>query len=83
MSTERSKHLRLSDYDGDSAEIVRLDLPEAEAQRLKSMGIFEGQSIELCRTGDPLILTAAGGRVAIAREVARQIVVQASDPRAA
>lgn len=83
MSNQASKHFRLSDYRGDSAEIVRLDLPEAETLRLKSLGIFAGQSIELRKAGNPLILTAAGGRVAIAAEVARQIVVQSSDHRAA
>ena len=68
MFNSGSKPLRLSEFDGDSAEILRLEMDEAASQRLKSMGIFEGQSIKLCKAGNALILIAAGGRVAIGPE---------------
>lgn len=75
---------KLSDFiPGQTAEILRLDLPEAEAQRLKGMGIFAGQSIEIRKTGDNFIVTAAGGRIAIARQIARHILVLPTNPQAA
>ena len=83
MSVPASKPLSLSDYEGQTAQVVRLDLPATEALRLKSMGVFVGQSIVVRKLGNPLILTAAGGRIAIAREVARHILVQVGDDQAA
>ena len=83
MSSAKTQPQPLSDFVGDSALIVRLKLGHSEAQRLKSMGIFEGQSVQLCKTGNALVLSAAGGRVAIAEEVAQQILVQALEQRAA
>ena len=60
-----------------SCQIVSLNLSGASAQRLKALGIFEGQTVSVQKRGNPLILKAAGGRVAIAKEIASQIVVQA------
>jgi Fe2+ transport system protein FeoA len=55
-----------------------LDLPDTSALRLKALGIFEGQRIELAKRGSPMIVKAAGGRVAIAEEIARRILVRAA-----
>ena len=76
--TSSRRSFRLSEFRGESAQIVALDLPEAESKRLKCMGLFIGQSIRLQKTGSPMILTAAGSRVAIAQEIARRIMVQAN-----
>ena len=73
----------LSEFRGQNALILHLNLPESEARRLRCLGIFEGQSIELQKSGSPMILFVAGGRVAISQEIARRIVVQASDHQAA
>ena len=73
----------LSEFRGQNAQILHLNLTESEARRLRCLGIFEGQSIELQKAGSPMILSAAGGRVAISQEIARRIVVQASDHQAA
>lgn len=75
----------LAEFGGRTAQIVQLNLPAAEEHRLKSLGLFEGQSIEVQKTetGSPLILTAAGSRVAIAHEIAARILVRPSDNRAA
>jgi len=79
---DSSGAFRLSEYRGKSAVVAYLDLPDAEARRLKRLGIFEGQLIEFRRAGAVLILKAIGGRVAIAQEVAQQIVVQSAEIQA-
>ena len=66
----------LDHFTGHDGEIVRLDLPEACAIRLKSLGLFEGQRVELARGGNPMILKAAGGRIAVAGEIAKGIFLR-------
>lgn len=61
--------------------VAQLELPQAASNRLQSMGIYEGQFVQLCRVGRNVILTAAGGRVAITDELARHILVQSPDGR--
>jgi Fe2+ transport system protein FeoA len=46
---------------------------------LKALGLFEGQQVQLSRRGNPLILKAAGSRIAVAGEIAQQIFVRATD----
>ncbi len=58
------------------AVIEKLDLPLETGNRLKSLGVFEGQRIELARQGNPLIIKAAGSRVAIAQTLAKCILVR-------
>lgn len=70
---------RLTRQSGQLAQvgkIVRLDLPDALANRLKAMGLFEGQDVAVSRGGNPMIVKAAGGKIAVAAELARQIMVQ-------
>ncbi len=62
----------------ETGVVERLDLVEADANRLKAMGIFAGQRIELARRGNPMIVKAAGGRVAIAGPIAAKILVRAA-----
>ena len=66
----------LSEYDGRHALVHRLNLPELESVRLKSLGIFEGQEITIQRTGSAVIILAAGGRIAVSDEIAKKIIVQ-------
>jgi Fe2+ transport system protein FeoA len=68
----------LDHFSGNTGEIARLDLPEACAIRLKSLGLFEGQQVELTRSGNPLILKAAGGKIAVAGEIAKGIFMRAA-----
>ncbi|TWT98822.1 FeoA family protein [Neorhodopirellula pilleata] len=70
--------ITLDHFTGRDGEIVRLDLPEACATRLKSLGLFEGQRVELARGGNPMILKAAGGRIAVAGEIAKGIFLRAA-----
>ncbi|MFG0264501.1 MAG: ferrous iron transport protein A [Rhodopirellula sp. JB055] len=71
--------LALDRCGSNCAEIIRLDLPESCASRLKALGLFEGQQVQLSRRGNPLILKAAGSRIAVAGEIAQQIFVRATD----
>lgn len=59
--------------------VEKLDLEPTSANRLKAMGVFEGQQIELTRQGNPLIVKAAGSRVAIAADLAKRILVRDVD----
>jgi len=61
------------------AVIDRLDLTVEAGNRLKSLGIFVGQRIELARQGNPLIIKAAGSRVAIAQALAKCILVREAE----
>jgi hypothetical protein len=43
---------------------------------LKSLGLFEGQQVQLARVGNPLIVKAAGGKIAVAGEIAKGIYMR-------
>ncbi len=68
--------ISLDQFVGTAGEIARLDLPEACANRLKSLGLFEGQQVLLARGGNPLIVKAAGGKIAVAGEIAKGIFMR-------
>ena len=70
--------ITLDHFDDHTGEIARLDLPEACAIRLKSLGLFEGQHVELARSGNPMIVKAAGGKIAVAGEIAKGIFMRAA-----
>ncbi|WP_283433611.1 FeoA family protein [Neorhodopirellula lusitana] len=63
----------LNRFRGTCGQITRLDVPAACATRLKSLGLFEGQRVQLARGGNPMIVKAAGGKIAVAGEIARGI----------
>ena len=58
-----------------NALVTRIDLEGFAAARLKAMGFFEGQTVELSRQGNPLLVKAAGCTVALAEEIAARIMV--------
>jgi len=68
--------ITLDHFIGTTGEISRLDLPETCATRLKSLGLFEGQQLQLASTGNPMIVKAAGGKIAVATEIARGIYMR-------
>ena len=71
--------ITLHEFPGRDAEIVQLDMPVADARRLRSLGAFEGQTIELLRGGgSAFVMSVAGGQIAVASEIAQQIVVRAA-----
>lgn len=69
----------LEHFIGTSGEIARLDLPEACAIRLKALGLFAGQHVQLSRVGNPMIVKAAGGKIAVAGEIARGIYMRVAN----
>lgn len=73
-----SNEITLDRFTDEVGEISRMDLPDACAIRLKSLGLFEGQKIKLARVGNPMILKAAGGKIAVAGEIARGIFMRAA-----
>jgi len=77
MSEISAGETNLNDFVGKSGRITRLEVPELMGIRLKAMGLFEGQYLELSRLGNPMIVKAAGGKIAIAREIAQGIFMQA------
>ncbi len=71
--------VRLSDItvgDGRQVSVVGMQVGESASIRLKSLGIFLGQVIELKRAGDPMVVRAAGSRVAMSRSITDEILVQ-------
>ena len=60
------------------AVVESLDCVESTANRLRSLGIFAGQQIEVSRRGNPLIVKAAGSRIAVSQDIAKHILVRES-----
>ena len=66
----------LAEFNGSSAVVRELQIPELDAVRLQSLGVFVGQTISVRRAAAAVIISAAGGRLAVSKDVARQIIVQ-------
>lgn len=61
---------------GTIAEIVRMaDCGEAIRRRLHSLGFFEGQSVRVLRSGNPMVVEVMRVRVGMARSLAEGIGV--------
>lgn len=71
-----SDEIALAQFRGGDCEIARLELPEACEIRLKSLGLFAGQRVQLTRSGNPMIVKAAGGKIAVAGEIAKGIFLR-------
>lgn len=57
------------------ATVTSIELDGFEAARVKAMGLYEGQTVEVSKAGNPVIVKAAGSRMALASEIASQIMV--------
>ncbi len=68
--------ITLNRIDEPVAIVKAINLAESAAGRLKALGVFEGQRIEIARRGNPLIVKAAGSRIAIAEGLAKDILVE-------
>ncbi len=68
----------LDQYQKDSGVVECLRCLDTSANRLKSLGIFAGQRIRVARRGNPMIVKAAGSRIAVAADIAKQILVRDS-----
>ncbi len=56
-------------------QIVGFNLPEVQEHRLRTMGLFEGQIVQLIKKSNPVIIKVAGARMALAREIAGGVYV--------
>lgn len=65
----------ISSIGSGSATVTSIELDGFEAARLKAMGVYEGQTVELSRQGSPVIVKAAGSKLALADEIASRIMV--------
>lgn len=56
--------------------ILGFNLPDEDSLRVRMLGVCPGLSVEVVQNGDPLILSAAGTRIGIARRLASQVLVE-------
>ena len=76
MSLTTSCCCSLAQLQCSHAVVDSLQCTDSSANRLKSLGIFAGQQIEIARRGNPLIVKAAGSRIAVSEGIAEQILVR-------
>ncbi len=60
---------------GALSQVVRMDGPEADINRLKAMGVCGGRTIQLLQAGNPLIVKVYGTRVGVSGRLADHVVV--------
>jgi Fe2+ transport system protein FeoA len=53
-----------------------VDADDQDIQRLMSMGLCSGRTIELIKQGDPMIVRVFGSRVGISRRLGEKVMVQ-------
>lgn len=64
---------------GEAGVLDKLDLPEADAQRLMEMGFVPGHSVTRgfsAPGGDPRVFRVDGSEVALRRETARRLILK-------
>jgi Fe2+ transport system protein FeoA len=65
--------LRLSDFALESCcRIVAVE-GEKESERLKSMGLCIGRTLEVVKAGDPLVVKVYGTRIGLSARLAMQV----------
>jgi Fe2+ transport system protein FeoA len=60
---------------GREATVVCIDRPARDAQRLRSLGLFEGARIGIVDTRGGMVLDIRGSRLALGREIVAAITV--------
>ena len=60
---------------GSRAAVLRMDCDGREAERLRSLGLFEGASVRVLEAQDGLVLDVCGARVAVGAALAAMITV--------
>lgn len=61
---------------GEVVSIVELDNDADDDCRLREFGVFEGTTVEVVSSGDPVILSVFGNRFAICRRCAAGVLVR-------
>lgn len=65
--------------EGQPARIESIDARDLDLARLEVMGLCAGRTVEVAKTGDPLIVRVLGTRIGLAASLARSIRVRAGD----
>jgi Fe2+ transport system protein FeoA len=60
---------------GVRVKIVRLACAQADAERLRVLGLFEGTHVRIVDRGSGLLLDVCGARLAVGRSLAADIMV--------
>lgn len=60
---------------GIQATVVCIDCPARDAQRLRSLGLYEGARIGIVDTRSGMVLDIRGSRLALGREIVAAITV--------
>jgi Fe2+ transport system protein FeoA len=63
---------------GACGRVARVLGESVEAARLKALGVCEGRTIEVLRTGDAWVLRVLGSRIGISRELAASVLLTAA-----
>ena len=63
---------------GACGRVARVLGDSVEAARLKALGVCEGRTIEVLRTGDAWVLRVLGSRIGISRELAASVLLTAA-----
>jgi ferrous iron transport protein A len=62
--------------EGQCGIVTAVEAGEAEAERLKAMGVCLGRKVMLVQAGDPLILKVLGSRIGVSARLASQVQVE-------
>lgn len=72
--TELQKH--------ECAIVSEVTAQDQETERLKSMGVCVGRTVELIQKGDPLIVKVFGSRIGVSSRLAKCVHVVPCTPNA-
>jgi len=70
---EPLSHFRAADGE---LEVIEVDTSTPQGKRLCELGVCPGKRIFVVRAGSPAIVAVAGSRFALARELARRVMVR-------
>ncbi len=60
---------------GECGVVCGVDVGAIELERLQMMGLCLGRRVRVVKAGDPMIVSVMGSRIALARALARRIVL--------
>ncbi|HLH44548.1 MAG TPA: FeoA domain-containing protein [Bryobacteraceae bacterium] len=69
---------------GEKGILERIDLPEADAQRLMELGFLPGHAVTPAHAapgGDPRVFRVDGTEIALRRETARRMILREKESR--
>ncbi len=69
-------HKRLDELRPHQCAVVdRIEAEDDEMARLMAMGVCTGRTIEMVKSGDPLILKVFGSRIGVSARLASRVLV--------